>query len=118
MAAVKKRSATKARRVPLDEIPALLEQAAGVMAAEVQRLSLRASGTAAEARGADAKPRLTEAASKTLARFMAALTSTYREHRAEEREIEARLKEKTLAELQELVRRDGALPAKRKGDEA
>lgn len=103
-----KKSRPRARvRVSLDRIPGLLERIAGVMSSEVERLELKATGTPAQAKSEAARPRLGVEEGKALARYMGALTGTYRDHRAEEREIEARLKEKSLAELQAMIAADG-----------
>ena len=102
----------KRARVPLERIPRLLERAVAVVSAEVERLSLRATGTPAQAKSEAARPRLSEPQSKALARYINTLTATYRGHRDEEREIRELLKGESLAELQQRIKADGkAAPA-------
>lgn len=101
------RAPSRGKRVSLDRIPLLLERVAGVMSSEIARIALKASGDRAQSKSEAARARLSGNDSAAITRYAGVLTGMYRGHREEERWLVEQMREKTLAELQAMIKTEG-----------
>lgn len=80
----------KRKKIDLEKIPDTLEKIVAIMDREVENLA--------------AKPSLSTEEAKVLIAYQTALTSTYRDYRADVKAIKEELKGKTKEELQQLIK--------------